>query len=136
MLPGQKKNGQSSFGYKNHISVDVEYGFIRRYQFTDASVHDSQVLGAVLNVRNQGEQELWTDSTYGSESIEWILQILQFLSHIHEQAYRNHPLTAKQKFISPHKDCGTYPKSWLSNDLHIYKAFINKITLRVLSLQL
>ncbi|NRB06285.1 MAG: IS5/IS1182 family transposase, partial [Richelia sp.] len=27
----------------------------------------------------------------------WILQILQFLSHIHERAYGNHPLTAKQK---------------------------------------
>ncbi|NRB09964.1 MAG: hypothetical protein HRU34_24880, partial [Richelia sp.] len=27
----------------------------------------------------------------------WILQILQFLCHIHERAYGNHPLTAKQK---------------------------------------
>ena len=94
--PWTKNNGQSYFGYKNHISIDVEYGFIRRYQVTDASVHDSQVLGALLDEQNQGE-EVWADSAYGSESIEWILQILQFLSHIHERAYRNHPLTAKHK---------------------------------------
>ena len=95
MLPGQKRI-QSSFGYKNHISIDVEYGFIRRYQVTDASVHDSQVLGALLDDQNQGE-EVWAHSAYRSESIEWILQILQFLSHINERAYHNHPLTGKQK---------------------------------------
>ena len=75
----------------------MEYGFIRRYQVTDASVHDSQVLGALLDEQNQGE-EVWADSAYRNESIElWILQILQFLSHIHERAYRNYPLTAKHK---------------------------------------
>ena len=74
----------------------MEYSFINRYQVTDASVHDSQVLGALLDQQTQGE-EVWADSAYGSESIEWILQILQFLSHIHERAYRNHPLTTKHK---------------------------------------
>ena len=73
----------------------MEYSFIRRYQVTDASVHDSQVLGALLDEQNQG-QEVWADSAERSESIEWILQI-QFLSHIHERAYGNHPLTAKHK---------------------------------------
>ena len=74
----------------------MEYGFIRRYQVTDASVHDSQVLWALLDAQNQGE-EVWADSAYRSESIEWILQILQFLSHIHEGVNRNHPLTAQQE---------------------------------------
>ena len=62
----------------------MEYGFIRCYQVTDASVHDSQVLGALLDEQKQGE-EVWADSGYGSESIEWILQI-QILSHINERA--------------------------------------------------
>ena len=59
-------------------------------------MHDSQVLGALLDEQIQGE-EVWAHSAYGSESIEWILQILQFLSHIHERAYGNHPFTAKHK---------------------------------------
>ena len=29
-----KKNNRSHFGYKDHISVDVEHGFIRRYSIT------------------------------------------------------------------------------------------------------
>ncbi|CDN15475.1 Mobile element protein [Richelia intracellularis] len=100
--PWTKKNGQSSFGYKNHIDTDVEYVFIRRYQLTDASVHDCQMLGALLDDQKQGE-EVWADTGYGSESIEWILQILQFLSHIHERAYGNHPLTAKHKEDNPER---------------------------------
>jgi IS5 family transposase len=91
-----KKNGQSHFGYKNHISIDVEYGFIRRYEVTDAAVHDSQVLGAVLDDENEGD-EIWADSAYRSDLIESVLAILQFLSHIHERAYRNRPLSEEQK---------------------------------------
>ena len=74
----------------------MEYGFIRHVQVTDPSLHDSQVLGALLDEQNEGEK-VWADSVYRNESIECILQILQFLSHIHERAYRNHPLTAKHK---------------------------------------
>ncbi|CDN11002.1 Mobile element protein [Richelia intracellularis] len=59
-------------------------------------MHDSQVLEALLDDQNQGE-EVWAHSAYRNESIEWILQILQLLSHINERAYGNHPLTAKQK---------------------------------------
>ena len=59
-------------------------------------MHDSQVLGALLDEQNQGE-DVWADSADRSESIEWILQILEFLSHIHERAYGNHPLSAKHK---------------------------------------
>ena len=90
-----KKNGQSYFGYKNHINIDIDYGFIRRYEVTDAAVYDSQVLGALLDDENEGEG-IWADSAYRSKLIESVLQLLKFLSHINERAYRNHPLTEKQ----------------------------------------
>ena len=38
-----KKNGKAFFGYKNHVSIDVGHKFIRSYEVTDASIHDSQV---------------------------------------------------------------------------------------------
>lgn len=91
-----KKNGQNHFGYKNHISVDVEYGFIRGYEVTDAAVHDSQVLGGVLDDENEGA-EIWALGAYRSKLIESVLVMLKFISHIHERAYRNRPLTEKQK---------------------------------------
>lgn len=93
-----KKNGVSHFGYKDHISIDTDYGFIRRYAVTDAAVHDSKMLGSVLDDDNSGEQ-IWADSAYRSAAIEAVLALLQFDSQIHERGYRNHPLTeAQQEF--------------------------------------
>jgi IS5 family transposase len=90
-----KKYGQSYFGYKDHINIDAGFGFIRRYSITDASVHDCQALGAVLDPDNRGD-EIWADSAYRSENIEAGLAALGHISQIHERAYRNHPLTAEQ----------------------------------------
>jgi len=64
-----KKHGKSYFGYQNHINIDVASGFIRRYRITDASVHDSQALGAVLDPDNGGD-EVWADSAYRNETVE------------------------------------------------------------------
>ena len=91
-----KKNNVSHYGYKDHISRDVRYGFIRRYAVTDASVHDSQVLGEVLD-GNNSSSKVWADSAYRSEPIETVLELMGFTSHIHERGYRNHPLTGRQK---------------------------------------
>lgn len=91
-----KKNGISHYGYKNHISIDARHGFIRRYEVTDASVHDSQVLGAVLDGSNSSAK-LWADSAYRSEVIETVLALMGFSSQIHERGYRNRPLTGRQK---------------------------------------
>ena len=91
-----KKNGQSHFGYKNHISIDVRFGFVRQYLVTDASVHDSRVLGKILDIENPDDR-IWADSAYRSEDIEWVLEKIGFESEIHERAYRNRPLSEEQK---------------------------------------
>lgn len=89
-----KKNGISYFGYKNHISVDVKYGFIRQYAVTDASVHDSQMLSQIIDIDGT---EIWGDSAYRSEATEWVLKTLGYKSQIHEKSYRNQPLNEQQK---------------------------------------
>lgn len=91
-----KKGSKSHFGYKDHISIDVEHGLIRRYVVTDASVHDSQVLGQLLDENNTSDR-IWADSAYRSEAIESTLELLGFDSQIHERAYRNAPLSDEQK---------------------------------------
>ncbi len=91
-----QKNGQNHFGYKDHISIDVAHGFIRCYCVTDASVHDSQVLGQLLDPDNP-DDDLWGDSAYRSQDIEGTLELLNYDSHIHERAYRNRPLSDSQK---------------------------------------
>ena len=74
----------------------MRYGFIRRYTVTDASVHDSQVLGEVLDVDNSSGK-VWADSACRSVLIAAVLALMGFSSHIHEKSYRNHPLTGRQK---------------------------------------
>lgn len=91
-----KKQGTSHYGYKNHVSSDVGFKFIRRYAVTDASVHDSQVLGELLDADNLGDG-LWADSAYRSGLIVDVLMLMGFEPQINERAYRNRPLTKEQK---------------------------------------
>lgn len=64
-----KKNGENHYGYKNYISIDKKYGFIRKYEVTDASVYNSKVLGKLIDIEN-ADPEIWADSTYRSEEID------------------------------------------------------------------
>ena len=53
-----RKGGVSEYGYKNHISVDREFGVIRRWEVTAASCHDSRVFEELLDERNSSG-EVW-----------------------------------------------------------------------------
>ena len=90
-----KKNGQSYYGYKNHISRDAGHGFIRCYTVTDAAVHDSQVIGQLLDVDNH-DDDVWADSAYLSAAIAEVLAWMGFISHLNERAHRNRPLSDQQ----------------------------------------
>jgi transposase, IS5 family len=97
-----QKNGQNYYGYKNHISIDVKHGFVRKYYVTDASVHDSKVLGKVIDGENS-DAEIWGDSAYRSEEIEWVLEQIKMESKIHERGYKNNPLSEEQKLSNREK---------------------------------
>lgn len=97
-----KKNGKSYYGYKDHINVDVEYGFIRKHKVTDASVHDSQEIEELLDPNNTGNG-VWADSAYRSKDIENMLKDKEYESHIHERGYRNNPLTEEQQASNKEK---------------------------------
>ncbi|MFC1680204.1 transposase [Pseudomonadota bacterium] len=49
-----KKHNRSYYGYKNHVDIDNQHKLIRRYNATDASLHDSQVLGELIDPYNTG----------------------------------------------------------------------------------
>jgi IS5 family transposase len=55
-----QKCGQNHYGYKNHINIDKETKLIASHACTDASVHDSQVLEAVLRDEAVGGKEVLT----------------------------------------------------------------------------
>ena len=91
-----KKNNQSHYGYKGHINIDAVSKVITQWVATDASVHDSQALEAVLRPASVGGANVHADSAYRSAQIEALLADKQLTSHIHERAYKDAPLTDEQ----------------------------------------
>lgn len=91
------KGGQRYYGYKDHINMDRKSKLITRYAVTPANVHDSQVTTDILRPVAQGGKDVHADSAYRSDEMEGILLAKGYKSHIHEQGYRNRPLSEKQK---------------------------------------
>src|SRR5881397_2372424 len=92
----KEENETSFFGYKNHLGVDKAHKLIRKWDATDAAVHDSQKLDDVLDLSNTGNG-VWADSAYRSVQIEAGLTAKGLQSHIHRRAARNRPLSERQK---------------------------------------
>jgi len=91
-----KKHGKNHYGYKNHVNIDRRHKFVRDYEVTDASVHDSQALDELIDADNTSSQ-LWGDSAYRSQETERSLGENGYRSHIHHKGNRGKPLTARQK---------------------------------------
>jgi transposase, IS5 family len=62
---------------------------------TDAAVHDSQELDALLREDNTST-DVFADSAYRSAAIEAKLKARRFHSRIHRRGCRNHPLSDAQ----------------------------------------
>jgi len=90
-----KKHGKSHYGYKNHVNIDRRHKLVRRYQVTDAAVHDSQVVEDILDPNNTASG-VWADSAYRSAEIEAKLKEKGLKSRIHRKGQRNKPLTERE----------------------------------------
>ena len=78
------------------MGIDRKHKLIRRYQVTDAAVHDSQVLEELLTSDNTASG-VWADSAYRSEAIEKKIKKRGLTSRIHRKGYRNRPLQDGEK---------------------------------------
>lgn len=91
-----KKHGRSYYGYKNHVNVDVKHKLIRRYQVSEASVHDSQKLEALLDPRNT-RQTAWADGAYRSRDSDALLKKRSIQNRLHYRAWQEEELAPWQK---------------------------------------
>lgn len=91
-----KKNGKSYFGYKNHINIDKRHKFIREYEATSASPHDSQHFEGVLDEDNTGS-EIYADSAYRGGKCDELVNAKALRDKRQHRAYRNKPLTGHQE---------------------------------------
>src|ERR1700684_486313 len=90
-----KKHGKSFYGYKNHVNADAKHKLIRRYDVTDASVHDSQTFDGLVNQANTSV-DVSADRAYRSAEAEAKLSLRGLRSRIHLRASRNRPLSKAQ----------------------------------------
>ena len=72
--------------------MDRRHKLVRRYQVTDAAVHDSQVVDDILDPDNTAS-DVWADSAYRSAEIEAKLEEKGLKSRIHRKGHRNKPLS-------------------------------------------
>jgi transposase, IS5 family len=91
-----KKNNVSYFGYKNHAKIDAKSKILTNYSVTDASVHDSQEIVALISDKDEFE-DLYADSAYTGEYLHKELKTNKMVIEIHEKGYKNKPLTDEQK---------------------------------------
>jgi hypothetical protein len=61
-----KKNEETHYGYKDHAKVDKDSKMIVAHAVTDASVHDSKGIVALIDGGGKG---LWADSAYVGEDL-------------------------------------------------------------------
>lgn len=91
-----KKNGIVFFGYKNHVKSDTKTKLVKKFEVTDASVHDSQQVENLLEDDDAG-QPFYADSAYTGEEQEKIYEKKKVVNMVNEKGYRNKPLTEAQK---------------------------------------
>jgi IS5 family transposase len=91
-----QKNGKSHYGYKNHIEIDNDKKLIRKYQVTDASVHDSRVFEELLDSSNSSK-DVWADSAYRSQEKEARLKEVGYRSKVQRKGCKNKPLTQREQ---------------------------------------
>lgn len=91
-----KKNGKNYYGYKNHIQIDAGNKFVRKYDVTDASVHDSQVFSELLD-KNNSSRDVFADSAYRSKERIDELEKLNYRPHLQYKGCKNARLSDWKK---------------------------------------
>jgi IS5 family transposase len=87
---------KTTYGFKTHANVD-EDGFIKIYDYTAGNVHGSNVFETLLT---GNEKETYADSAYKSGKHNAFLKKKGVRNRVLERAYRNKPLTDKQKLTN------------------------------------
>lgn len=89
-----KKNHEVHYGWKNHVKADLKTKLIVNSLTTAAHVHDSQLLKALLDEKDQA---VLADSAYHSEEHEAYLLKLDAQEFLMRKATRHHPLSQQEQ---------------------------------------
>lgn len=81
-----------TFGYQNHVSIDRQYGLIRRWDATDAAAYEGARLREGLLDKTNTASLVWADTAYRSKVNEEFLAKNGFVSRIHRKKPPRRPM--------------------------------------------
>ena len=90
------KNFERCYGYKNHVSVDVQHRFVRRFSVSAAHVHDSQHFEGLLQDEQQ-DAPVFGDGAYRSVERVEALRARGFIDRLHYKGHKHQPLNALEQ---------------------------------------
>lgn len=97
-----KKNNVSYYGYKNHVKVDAKSKLIVKYEVTDASVHDSQILENLIDEKD-ADEDFYGDSAYRGQNQQDIISQKDMIDKTCKKGYKNNPLTEQDNATNREK---------------------------------
>jgi transposase, IS5 family len=80
------------FGYQNHISIDCEFGLIRRWSATDAAAYEGARLREGLLDKTNTASAVWADTAYRSKANEEFMEKNGFFSRVHRKKPKGRPM--------------------------------------------
>jgi IS5 family transposase len=86
-----------TFGYQNHVSIDRQYGLIRRWDATDAAAYEGARLREGLLDKTNTASLVWADTAHRSKVNEELLAKNGFVSRIHRKKPPRRPMPATMR---------------------------------------
>ena len=97
-----KKNGETFYGYQDHVKIDGKSKFIDKYTVMGASIHDFYALDVLLEEKNQG-QDFHADSAYTGEAQDKLIAKAKMNDKVHQKVLSPQTIARRTKIIQQEK---------------------------------
>ncbi len=92
-----------TFGYQNHISIDRQFGLIRKWQATDAAAYEGTGLREGLLDKSNTASPVWADTAYRSKANEEFMDANGFVSRVHRKKPKGRPMPRRTAIANGRK---------------------------------
>jgi IS5 family transposase len=92
-----------TYGYQNHVSIDVKHGLIRTWKVTSAATYEGVELRQALLDTENTAQGVWADTAYRSAANETFMAGHGFVSHVHRKKPKGRPMPERTRIANARK---------------------------------
>jgi transposase, IS5 family len=92
-----------TFGYQNHVGIDVKHGLIRTWKVTPAATYEGAELRQGLLDTENTAQGVWADTAYRSAANEAFMAGHGFVSHVHRKKPKGQSMPERTRIANARK---------------------------------